>query len=1069
MASLGKLTASLATGTAALLNVNFDFSLYKIEAPKEFEGVGSHLSLAKRKIAESGSLHITARKLGALFERLIPPIPELTKAYGTRASEIAASFKVNPTDAASSGAFASHLGPDATSIWAAATSGKHAIATHLLACLLARIWEGPEATSIWAEITEKRKAEIIQQFDQNDVGDLGVMTAAKETFSRSDLADWDASARAWLRAADSVNLKQQKQVQLIVDNIRIPVNHISAVYESVLEAWKSSLMQMEKLLQGTPQPAYNGSILLALTSWHLYPDMIVLQDKSVEIHQQDPLFTRGNGRGILTVGLEQPQTKNNSEGIFWSLPLAHLRYYGHPVKTLRSIGSSERSRITVDQLWQATLASYLRVWDNGDNTKRLYRSFADVADMLVEAFSAPCRCQKDAHCKNFSWLALLSAAAKRHLDADNENVLLADKLHYLGRTYGPFSASTPLFGFISLSNLINVSEMSHDQLIKIIRTAATKMNCEEDDLLIRYKRFYPLSGVTAYEYATATSRLTLGMKRKFDYAYAGSRRHRRWLRRPKNGQEDPRRSPILAPRRSMRAEISPVWESQWDDPVITGFWGEEPISPVYQPVNQPVKHVSSVTKLQEDLEIRKEQLVNEGEDVDFFDEDFEESKTQDVLRCRQYTVKHTFFHLMGDRDTLQVFYAVREYSLPNKGSHTDPTLVEEMEDNLKVDDWLTDAYVISQGLTAMRSAMDQQGQQLIAWFTPGHVQTQECARIFAKEVSEIKQSRQTNVAQEVLNSLCALSTLSKFASTLEDMTLDVRVVRQHLGTSPWYEAAKSLYESLSSSLAFSHPCNSNSTFPDPLYMSLSQCFACVTMLETGRFNLYPHQLELVVALSCEDSLYVATSLLSDPWETSGGTQIKRVVGNIGRAGLAFIVPPANPMVLEMDIDHWYQINHSKFDGSLSNCFEQTALQLSFTEAVFPIDVDVGSIGGRDIEAYFMEALISVYERGKWIADLDILNALNSQHFRRLDCCGNLERNNADSSLTIKLFSIDTFAELLMPLPQGVGIIRAHKNWQARLAAATLSIIKGYQTMVLPPEFCWDCLRIQLENAEMLIS
>ena len=519
MASLGKLTASLASGTAALFNVNLDFSLYKIEAPKEFEGVGSHLSLAKRKIAESGSLHVTARKLGALFERLIPPIPELTKAYGTRASEIAASFKVNPTDAASSGAFASQLGPDATSIWAAATSGKHAIATHLLACLLARIWEGSEATSIWVEITEKRKAEIIQQFDENDMADLGAITAAKETFSRTELADWDASARAWLRAADSVNLKWQKQLQLIVDNIRIPVNHRSAVYESVLEAWKSSLVQIEKLVRGIPQQAYNGSIFLALTSWHLYPDMIVLQDKSVEVRQQDPLFTRENGRGILTVGLEQPQTKSHSEGIFWSLPLARLRYYGHPVRTLRSIGSSERSRITVDQLWQAILASYLWVWDKGDNTNSLYKSFADVADMLVEAFSDPCWCQKDAHCKTLSWLALLSAAAKRHLNADKENALLAEKLYYLGRTYGPFNTSTPLFGFISLSNLINASEMSHDQLIEIIRTAAKKTDCKEDDLLIRYKKFYPCSGVTEYEYATVTSRLTAGMKRKFDRNY----------------------------------------------------------------------------------------------------------------------------------------------------------------------------------------------------------------------------------------------------------------------------------------------------------------------------------------------------------------------------------------------------------------------------------------------------------------------------------------------------------------------------------------------------------------------
>lgn len=99
------------------------------------------------------------------------------------------------------------------------------------------------------------------------------------------------------------------------------------------------------------------------------------------------------------------------------------------------------------------------------------------------------------------------------------------------------------------------------------------------------------------------------------------------------------------------------------------------------------------------------------------------------------------------------------------------------------------------------------------------------------------------------------------------------------------------------------------------------------MLETGRLNLYPQQLEKVMALSSEDSLYVATSLLDDPWEASaGGAQIKRVIGNIGRAGLAFIVPPANPMFLKLDIDHWYQVNHSEFDGSLSNCFEHTALQ-----------------------------------------------------------------------------------------------------------------------------------------------
>lgn len=72
----------------ALANFNFDFSLYKVEPPKEFEGVGSALSNIRREEAEAGTHHVTARKLGALFEGLLPSTPRLTRAYGKRASEI---------------------------------------------------------------------------------------------------------------------------------------------------------------------------------------------------------------------------------------------------------------------------------------------------------------------------------------------------------------------------------------------------------------------------------------------------------------------------------------------------------------------------------------------------------------------------------------------------------------------------------------------------------------------------------------------------------------------------------------------------------------------------------------------------------------------------------------------------------------------------------------------------------------------------------------------------------------------------------------------------------------------
>jgi hypothetical protein len=148
MASFGKITNSLVTGvsenTLALANLNFDFSLVKVQAPEEYSAVGCALGSSRRENAEYGTSHRTARKLGALFEALVPSVPTLIAAYGTRSSEIIQSPGLNPSGSPQShGAFAAFVGADATSIWAAATSSTTAIGLHLLACLLARSFNDP--------------------------------------------------------------------------------------------------------------------------------------------------------------------------------------------------------------------------------------------------------------------------------------------------------------------------------------------------------------------------------------------------------------------------------------------------------------------------------------------------------------------------------------------------------------------------------------------------------------------------------------------------------------------------------------------------------------------------------------------------------------------------------------------------------------------------------------------------------------------------------------------------------------------------------------------------------------
>ena len=240
MSNLGRLTAALGVAhnenTLALANINFDFSLFRVDAPKEFQALGANLSAHRRQAAEVGTPHRTARKLGALFEGVLPRIPKLARAYGQRVSEISRSQIWNPRASSSSGPFAAYMGADGTTIWAAATSGPSALPVLLLACMLARIWSGPEAISLWVEIVARRRREIEISCTGNEAHHLPLLLAAQQDITRSQLADWDASARAWLQTADEAKRLQQTQLMLIINNLQLPVNNSKNVYLSLIDS-----------------------------------------------------------------------------------------------------------------------------------------------------------------------------------------------------------------------------------------------------------------------------------------------------------------------------------------------------------------------------------------------------------------------------------------------------------------------------------------------------------------------------------------------------------------------------------------------------------------------------------------------------------------------------------------------------------------------------------------------------------------------------------------------------------------------------------------------------------------
>ncbi|WQF89925.1 hypothetical protein CDEST_14939 [Colletotrichum destructivum] len=371
--SVGRLQAALASATnevtVAAANINFDFTLVKYEAPKEYQPLGALLSSTRKENAEVGTCHCTARRLSSLFQDVCPETPNLIRAYGKRVSEISTKATKRQSTEFANSMFESYAGIDATSIWAAATSSdparadRGALHIHLLASMLAKMWTAPEAVSIWFELVKERQRVISEQLERGDALPFSLAAAAAQhQIQRSQLAEWDASARAWLQTADSVMVKEQDQLRIILENIELPVSggqsRASMLYLSVTEAWCRALLVMERLVSGVAQEVHDGAALVGLTAWHIYPEIHVFGSKAVKVPMQDPLVRPG---GILTLGCG-PSATPISQGVTWSLSLKHLRYYGRPVESQGAM-SSHPSHISFDELMLAMLGCVVNRWD----------------------------------------------------------------------------------------------------------------------------------------------------------------------------------------------------------------------------------------------------------------------------------------------------------------------------------------------------------------------------------------------------------------------------------------------------------------------------------------------------------------------------------------------------------------------------------------------------------------------------------------------------------------------------------------------------------------------------------
>ncbi|KAM3077388.1 hypothetical protein ACMFMG_006735 [Clarireedia jacksonii] len=1036
MASLGKISASaisLPTElTVAAAAFNIDFSLLKVEAPKEYQGLGNALSANRRAEAENGQSHITARRLGALFETKLTRAPRLIDAYGKRVSEICASTAKNAPVFPAGSIFDAQMGADGTNIWAGATSGSAALAVHLLSCLLARIWKSHEAISLWVELVEKRKQEVLSNLNDGRATETASVMAAQQIITREQLAAWDASARSWLHTADSAKRLQHTQLMLIMNNISMPVNSSNEPYESVMKAWISAMDAMENLVQGIPQRVHDGTILLAISSWHLYPNMYILVDQAKEVDQKDTLM---NGALITISG---QVSSIGREGVYWSLPLARMRYYSPPEVAERRI-ASDTSRVTIDELWIVILGILIGHWSQND----LEQSCEFIHRLAKQVNSS---------WDSVRWLGLISKAAHKYLEAEGWQREQLTKLFRLGSRRGKlflceYPVTLPLyFGLDDFSELLGMFKENTQKFpglgamekITVLRHIAQGLQCSPDDLIIRFLTVPKMNDENAtYGYASALPIVRKSVKRSHGETETLANGHVRWIVASYDGSPD------------MNCEGTCSCTEGSRDGCVKD---KEFFPEVSDEIKKELKFASGCNDHEK---LKRMALYNQTcserlhchgcynrKAMTFVEDAGEECQlvydVSDEVGASSFSLRRsngygqletvTFEYLIGDLPTVSLFK--REHVQIKRSTRVPGNSKSSVINEVGKEEILYPSTAASlDDISAILAEPSCNNQQLIAYL-----------RRIVSEFSSLERT------------LAGLEFATSIYEKLDGATVSLEILNLTLSTAQWVRELITITGNAE-----------QSRFKQRLTLS----FACLAMFESGQFDIAPESLHGVFALSSGDSIFMYSALLADPAVEPPKLHIKRVLGNLGRPGMSFLVSPAKPRLKEYSLASWHLVNHFPFDGEFRNSFAGTSLHLSFTDFVMPIDV--GWRGLRDNPAFLVEALISLDDRGKPLGELDVtqLCGQRQRQYTILQDCPHICQSVTspgridteviqEGRLRKSLVSIDCWDEFF-DFPDSQGIFRATDNWQARWAAVAASIQQGKTVLVLPPTPCLKCL------------
>ena len=946
-------------------------------------------------------------------------------------------------------------------MWAAATSEIPALGMYLLACVSARAWEAKEAISIWVELVKQRREEIEEGCKHNyHVSEASRMSVLQD-IQRDDLARWDASARAWLQSADQAKAKEHTQLMLIIKDAQLPFSNGESMYSKVIGAWRQAMSVLEDLLCGRPQEISSRSILVALSAWHVFPDILVLGSETTRVKFNDSFV---NPLGIATIAKE-PRSKIASRSTSWSLTLSHFRYYGDPV-TVKS--ETDFSRVNIQQLHLVALGSLFHAWRVDK------RDLLSAAKCLVSLWKFLCKGSPYEHLvKTIPWLQYLACAAQELLISDTAGP------HQLF-TFGKRRAKNmlgilnrvpePFFGLASEATLDGLSQVDDEErAVAYLRRVAAINLLPTSDAFIWSEREFVADNerIRVCEYLTVAPYVCTTRHRQIDGHTLTEGVHARWLH-AEPAVTVPGRDIIVAtsalqPRfdfisqrgeQSCRITDKPHARLASDDWV----WENPPFLLRLNPDTIPDSNSSFCPSASEPIH----PCQCFSSDGDFLHRAHNSGEFSSLTKIGRY-------HLFVNQKS-KYYTPEHQDRLKRKNDRLHPKLIMDKLEKSSINASVLTAYfqllvspATEQGHLgrAQSEFEDPDGEDIESGALEGDLEQSLSERWgFSTEITEEVNyiemlANHSSKVTEFSWALQGLVHASQVYQQLEGATISLKVTETSLGDAAWLDRRTRTRENQT---RYGNR-RIRATFPIPIRRANALC--CIAHFESGIGLGSPEDFEETLAIASGNSIFVLGASISDPFDYVNENVVRRIVGNIGRTGICMLIAPVDPRIKNLG-NEYNLVNHTTYDGKREDNFKSTSLTLSFTDWTVPLEVKGGGARTIDQEAYFVESVISVLESGKWVADLDILR-IDFERLSKIEmqapCPGHTD-GVADYDYT----SIDNWEELL-DSPVDVGIFRARGNWAARLAAVSILSQQGHGHSVGllgPEEFCLQCLHDQYD-------